>query len=89
MAKIKVQHLLVQHRHEADDLLKKLREGASFGDLAKRHSTCPSAPQEGHLGEIDPRRLDDDFREALEALKPGETSGVVRTRFGYHLIRRL
>lgn len=88
MAKIKVSHILVPHRHDAEDLLRKLHEGAVFGELAKKHSTCPSAPQEGRLGDVDPRRLDDDFREALEALKPGEMSGAVRTRFGYHIIRR-
>lgn len=88
MAKIKVRHILVQHNYEAEDVLKKLKEGITFGELAKKHSTCPSAADEGLLGEIEPRRLDEDFREALEALKPGEMSGVVRTRFGYHLIRR-
>lgn len=87
--KIKVQHILVRHGYEAEDLVRKIKSGADFGELAQKYSTCPSAPQQGHLGEIDPRRLDDDFREALMTLKIEEISNPVRTRFGYHLIRRL
>lgn len=88
MAKIRVRHILVQHRFEAEDILKKISAGGNFEDLAKRHSTCPSAAEGGDLGEVDPRRLDDDFREALEDLKDGQMSGIVRTRFGHHLIKR-
>lgn len=88
--KVKVQHILVTHRFEAEDLLRLLREGKKdFEDLARRYSTCGSASQGGHLGEIDPRRLDEDFREALLLLKEDEISNVVKTRFGFHLIRRL
>lgn len=87
-AKVTVSHILVQHRHEAEDILARLNSGSSFEDLARKHSLCSSSTQGGLLGIIDPRRLDEDFRDALEILKPGQTSGCVRTRFGYHIIRR-
>jgi peptidyl-prolyl cis-trans isomerase C len=83
-----VSHILVTHRHEAEDLLRLLGQGRDFAELARRHSRCASADAGGDLGEVDPRRLDEDFREALEALAEGQVSGIVRTRFGFHLIRR-
>ncbi len=86
--KLRLSHILTQHKFETEDLLKKLKEGANFGQLAQKFSQCSSAQQSGSLGEIDLRRLDPDFAEAAEALKPGEISGVVRTKFGYHLIKR-
>lgn len=85
--KIHVSHILVDHKYQAEDLLRLLKEGAEFADLARKHSRCPSASRGGDLGEVDARRLDRDFAEAAESLRPGQLSGVVRTRFGYHLIR--
>lgn len=87
--KLHVAHILVTHQYEAEDLLKKLKDGAAFEDLAKKHSHCPSAPHGGDLGALDPRRLDPDFAEIAESLSPGEISKTVRTRFGYHLIKKL
>ena len=85
-----LRHILVQHKHEAEDLERKLKAGADFQDLARKFSTCSSAAGGGDLGDVSRKldRLDDDFRDAAEALKVGERSGPVRTRFGYHLILR-
>lgn len=88
MVKTHLKHILVQHRHEAEDLQKKLLAGGVFEDLARKFSTCPSSEDGGDLGFIEHSRLDDDFAEAAAALKPGEVSGIVRSRFGYHLILR-
>lgn len=85
--KIHVSHILVEQKYQAEDLLKRLQDGEDFAELARKHSRCPSAARGGDLGEVDPRRLDRDFAEAADRLKSGEISGVVRTRFGYHLIR--
>lgn len=83
-------HILVSTRHEAEDILRKLKEGRDFADLARKFSTCASAPQGGALGAIRAGKADPDFEEAALALRPGETGGTpVRTRFGYHIIRRL
>lgn len=87
-AKIKLSHILVAQKFEGEDVSRKLNEGVPFEDLARRYSKCPSSQQGGSLGFVALSRLDPDFAEAAEALKIGETSGWVRTRFGYHLIRR-
>jgi peptidylprolyl isomerase/peptidyl-prolyl cis-trans isomerase C len=90
MKKINVCHILVDKEYEAQDLLRALKEGKSFSDLAVKFSKCSSAKSGGDLGTVDVARLDDDFSEAALALKVGEISlKPVRTKFGYHLIKRL
>ena len=85
---MRVSHILVQNKYEAEDLARKLKEGADFAVLAHKFSLCSSAKLGGDLGEVAASKLDPDFREAAEALKPGEVSGPIRTRFGHHLILR-
>lgn len=87
--KIHVKHILVHQRFEAEDVSKKLQEGEVFEDLAEKFSTCSSARLGGDLGLVEIRRLDSDFAEAAQDLKVGEISSPVRTRFGYHLIKRI
>jgi peptidyl-prolyl cis-trans isomerase C len=82
-------HILVEQRYEAEDVLRKLQSGSDFAEMAKKFSRCPSARQGGDLGQIELRRLDDDFAEAARLLAPGDMSPIVRTRFGHHLIKRL
>jgi peptidyl-prolyl cis-trans isomerase C len=86
--KIKARHILVDHEHEAKDVLKKLSEGSSFEELAMAFSKCPSKQRGGDLGEFGRGRMVPSFEEAAFALKTDEVSGPVRTQFGYHLIQR-
>lgn len=86
--KIHVSHILVENKYEAEDLLRKLSEGVSFEVLAQKFSKCPSGKRGGDLGEVESHRLDSDFADAAAALKSGEISGIVKTRFGHHLIKK-
>lgn len=86
--KIKARHILVEQEYEAQDLLKKLSEGKSFEELAASFSKCPSGKRGGDLGEFGKGRMVKNFEEAAFALGVNETSGPVRTQFGYHLIQR-
>ncbi|MFN8845598.1 MAG: peptidylprolyl isomerase [Bdellovibrionales bacterium] len=84
-----VSHILVQYEYEAEDILKKLKEGASFSEMARLRSKCPSSARGGDLGPIPFGAANETFEEAACALKVGEmTEKPVRTRFGYHLIKR-
>ncbi len=86
---LNARHILCADRVSADDVLRHLKNGKDFQELAKKYSQCPSAPQGGDLGNLfGKKNVDPDFMEALEILKPGQSSGIVRTRFGYHLIQR-
>lgn len=88
MDQLKASHILVKHEYEAKDLQKKIADGKPFEELAQDFSLCPSSRQGGLLGEFPRGKMVPAFEKALLTLKPGEISGVVRTQFGYHLIRR-
>ena len=85
---IKARHILVEHEHEALDIVKKLDEGKSFEDLAKSFSKCPSGKRGGDLGSFGKGRMVPAFEEAAFALDVDQVSKPVRTQFGYHLIQR-
>ncbi|MCL4182105.1 MAG: SurA N-terminal domain-containing protein [Burkholderiaceae bacterium] len=75
-------------RAKAEALLAKLRDGADFAALAKAESQDPgSAPSGGDLGFFAADLMLAPFSEAAFALAPGQTSGVVETEEGFHIIR--
>lgn len=80
-----------QAKREALERLGEARErldaGESFEDLAREYSDDASAPRGGDVGFIEPGMTVPEFEEAVYALSPGEVSGVVTTRFGFHLIQ--
>jgi parvulin-like peptidyl-prolyl isomerase len=85
---IKAKHILVEQEFEAKDLLKKIQSGEKFEDLAKVFSQCPSKEEGGDLGAFSKDQMVESFSNAAFALKVGEISEPVRTRFGFHLIMR-
>ncbi len=70
-------------------VLKLVKAGKeSFNDLAKKYSEDPgTASRGGELGFFGRGTMVKEFEEAAFALKPGETSGLIKTIFGYHIIR--
>lgn len=87
--KITALHILVNQEYEVIDLQKKLAEGASFEDLARDFSECPSGKDGGSLGEFGKGMMVPSFEKAAFQLLPGQVSEVVRTQFGFHLIKRI
>ena len=75
-------------RAEAEKVLKEAQSGADFAALAKKYSQDESNAQNG--GDLDyfsRGRMVPDFENAAFALKPGEISNLVKTEFGYHIIK--
>jgi parvulin-like peptidyl-prolyl isomerase len=76
-------------RKKAETVLKKIRGGDDFGEMALLYSQDASSKSRGELGYFRRGELLPAFeREALR-LKVGEVSGVVRTEFGFHIIKLL
>jgi len=74
-------------KDEADKILAEIRAGEDFIKLATDRSQAPSAPRGGDLGYFGVGQMVEPFEKAAFALKKGETSEVVQTQFGYHIIR--
>jgi peptidyl-prolyl cis-trans isomerase C len=85
--RVKARHILVDKQDRAGALLEQIRKGADFQELARKNSICPSAEKGGDLGWFGRGKMDPEFEKTAFALKKGETSGVVKSSFGYHIIR--
>ncbi len=98
---VKVRHILISvaagsdaktdaaAKAKAQDLLTKIRAGGDFGALAKANSNDPGSKDSG--GELGYVKADGTmvpaFQSAAMALQPGQTSDLVKTQFGYHIIQ--
>jgi peptidyl-prolyl cis-trans isomerase D len=71
----------------AEDVLAKAKAGADFAALAKQYSEDDSKTKGGDLDYFGRGRMVKEFEDAAFALKPGEISGVVKSQFGYHVIK--
>ena len=84
----RARHILVEKEDEVKALAAQLKGGASFDELAKKHSKDPgSAQRGGDLVFARPESYVPEFGQAMAKLKKGETSEPVRSQFGWHLIR--
>jgi len=72
---------------KADDLLKQIRAGASFEDVAKKSSDGPSAAQGGDLGVFKRGSLAKELEDKTFAMKAGEVTDVIRTKQGYVILK--
>ena len=96
---VRASHILIKvdpqaekgQKAEAREKLRKiqqrLKKGEDFSALAREFSQCPSSARGGDLGYFKRGQMVRPFEESVFALKPGETSDIVETKFGYHLIK--
>lgn len=97
---VKVRHILISvpngadsktdaaAKAKAEDLLKQIKGGANFAELATKNSDDPgSKSQGGELGWLDRGRTVPEFDKVAFSLAPGQTSGVIKTQFGYHILQ--
>ncbi|WP_375005149.1 peptidylprolyl isomerase [Bacillus velezensis] len=86
--KIRASHILVADKKTADEVEKKLKKGEKFETLAKEYSTDSSKDNGGDLGWFDKKSMDETFSKAAFGLKVGQVSDPVKTKFGYHIIKK-
>jgi peptidyl-prolyl cis-trans isomerase D len=97
---VKVRHILIAvpqgadsktdaaAKAKAEDLLKQIKSGGNFADLAAKNSDDPgSKTQGGELGWMDRGKTVPEFDKAAFSLAPGQTSDLIKTQFGYHILQ--
>jgi parvulin-like peptidyl-prolyl isomerase len=72
---------------KAQDVLKQVKDGGDFSALAKKYSQASDAASGGDLGFFTKGQLPDNLQSAAEALQPGEVSDVIKTQYGYEIIK--
>jgi len=85
--KRKASHIIVSDENKAKELLKKIKEGADFSQIAKENNIDGSKNKGGDLGWISKGYMIKEFEEVAFSLKKGEISDVIKTKFGYHIIK--
>jgi len=84
---IRASHILVKTEKEAKDIQAQLKSGAKFEDLAKKYSVDSSSAKGGDLGWFGKGSMVPAFEKAALALKEGQVSDIVKSDFGYHIIK--
>jgi len=84
---IHLYNILLESEEEAQDILEQLKTGGDFIEIAKEKSTGPSAAQGGDLGYLSKGSLIPEIEEVIFALEVGGLSGVVKTDFGFHILK--
>ena len=87
--KVHCAHILVKTEQEAKTVLERLNKGEKFANIAQQVSLCPSGKRGGDQGTFSRGKMVKEFETAAFALNKGEVSPIVKTKFGYHIIKRL
>ena len=87
--KVHCAHILVKNEALINDIRDRINGGESFAKMAEEYSIDGSRKRGGDLGWFGRGVMVKEFERAAFDLKKGEVSGVVKTQFGYHLIKRL
>lgn len=87
--KVHCAHILVEKLSLAQEIKTKIAKGESFANLAKLHSIDSSKKRGGDLGFFGRGMMVQEFEKAAFALEKGQVSDIVKTQFGYHIIKRL
>jgi peptidyl-prolyl cis-trans isomerase C len=82
-------HILVKTEKEAQTVLERLNKGEKFSNIASDVSICPSRKRGGDLGSFGRGKMVREFEVAAFSLQKGQISPIVKTKFGYHLVKRL
>ena len=84
---VHVRQILVHDEPTANDIVARLKKGAAFQDLSRQYSLAPNAKKGGEIGYVSRGELPKMFEDEIFALKPGSSSGVIRTENSFHIFQ--
>jgi peptidyl-prolyl cis-trans isomerase C len=84
---VRVRQILVNDESVANEIRKKLMDGAPFEDLSSEFSRAPNAKRGGEIGFVSRGELPNLFEEVIFNLRPGQISDVIRTDSSFHIFR--
>jgi peptidyl-prolyl cis-trans isomerase SurA len=79
--------VIAQRKARADEVMRQLRVGADFAKMAATYSDSSDALKGGEVGWRSPDRLPPVFADALSKLKPGQTTQVMKSVTGFHILK--
>ena len=83
---VRVSHILVKTEAEAQNILDQLKKGANFEELAKNNSIDAARARGGDIGWFGKGSIPE-FDKAAFSMKVGEISGIIKSKFGFHIIK--
>jgi parvulin-like peptidyl-prolyl isomerase len=87
--KVRASHILVEKHSQAQALIGRINSGEDFAKIAREYSTCPSKKRGGDLGWFTRGQMAAEFERAAFGLSVGAmTIEPVKTKYGYHIIKR-
>lgn len=87
IAEYSISHILMKDKKRAEGVLQKLNSGKSFEDLASDNSEDPGFQPGGKLGDLRQGEMLKEIEVAVKKMKVGDTSGLVKTKLGYHILK--
>ena len=84
---VRVRQILVHDEKLARDIVRDLKNGASFAELSGKHSAAPNAKRGGEIGFVSRGELPKMFEEQIFSLREGEVSDVIRTDTTFHIFQ--
>ncbi len=87
--RVRAAQIVVREKAKARDILQRLKRGEDFDRVARETSIAPEAERGGDLGFFGRGALPEVLEEAAFRLKPGEISAVIRSPFGFHIVKVL
>lgn len=85
---VRARHIVVRSEDEALEILKKLKKGGDFGDLARAGSISPDARMGGEIGYFSQSEMPEEFNVCF-SLRVKKLSSVVKSPYGYHIFQVL
>lgn len=88
--KVTASHILLPSQEEAEKAYARIKKGEDFAKVAREMSADPSAMRGGMIGEVSRGDLTElpEFEKELFSLKTGQTSNIIKTKIGYHIVKK-